>query len=86
VLFRSFLVSSESPGRWADTSTDPVISKQLAGLSALLERQARAIEDGLPSARVVRLPGANHYVSLSNEADVLRRCGRFLAASSAKVA
>jgi len=34
--------------------------------------QAKAIETGVPSARVVRLPHANHYVFLSNEADVLR--------------
>ena len=72
-----FLVSSHSPGRWADTSTDPVISKQVAAMRALLERQAKAIEDGLPSARVVRLPGANHYVFLSNEADVLREMRAF---------
>jgi pimeloyl-ACP methyl ester carboxylesterase len=73
-----FLVSSQSPGRWAETSTDPVISKQVAGLRAILERQAKAIEDGVPSARVVRLPGANHYVFLSNEADVLREMRAFV--------
>jgi hypothetical protein len=70
--------SSQSPGRWAETSTDPVIRGQIAAMSALLERQAKSIEDGLPSARVVRLPGANHYVFLSNEADVLREMRAFL--------
>jgi non-heme chloroperoxidase len=73
-----FLVSSQSPGRWAETSTDPVISKQAAAMSALLERQATSIQDGVPSARVVRLPGAHHYVFLSNEADVLREMRAFL--------
>jgi pimeloyl-ACP methyl ester carboxylesterase len=73
-----FLVSSQSPGRWAETSTDPMIREQIAGLSAFTERQAKAIEDGLPSARVVRLPGANHYVFLSNEDDVLREMRAFL--------
>ena len=34
--------------------------------------QAKAFETGLPSAHVVRLPHANHYVFLSNESDVLR--------------
>src|SRR4029079_18440099 len=67
-----FLVSSQSPGRWAETSTDPVIKAQMAAMSALQDRQAKSIEDGLPGARVVKLPGANHYVYLSNEADVLR--------------
>lgn len=71
------LVSSQSPGRWAETSTDPVIREKVAKFRALLERQARAIEDGLPSARVVRLPGAHHYVFLSNEDDVLREMRTF---------
>jgi pimeloyl-ACP methyl ester carboxylesterase len=74
-----FIVSSQSPGRWAQTSTDPAISAQIAGLNALQERQAKAIDDGLPRARVVKLPRANHYVFLSNEADVLREMRAFLA-------
>jgi non-heme chloroperoxidase len=36
------------------------------------DEQIAAFEKGVPSARVVRLPRANHYVYLSNEADVLR--------------
>ena len=40
--------------------------------------QADAFEKGIPSARVVRLPHANHYVFLSNEADVLREMNAFL--------
>jgi non-heme chloroperoxidase len=42
------------------------------------EAQAKAFENGVPSARVVRLPHANHYVFLSNEADVLREMHTFL--------
>jgi non-heme chloroperoxidase len=41
--------------------------------------QARAFENGLPSAKVVRLAHANHYVFLSNEADVLREMNAFVA-------
>nr|HEV7953737.1 alpha/beta hydrolase [Candidatus Acidoferrales bacterium] len=41
--------------------------------------QAKAFESALPSARVVRLPHANHYVFQSNEADVLREMNAFLA-------
>ena len=41
--------------------------------------QAKALESGVPSARVVRLPHANHYVFFSNEADVLREINAFLA-------
>jgi non-heme chloroperoxidase len=39
--------------------------------------QAKAFESGLPSARVVRLPHASHYVFVSNEADVLREMNAF---------
>jgi non-heme chloroperoxidase len=41
--------------------------------------QADAFEKGASSARVVRLPHADHYVFLSNEADVLREMNAFLA-------
>ena len=40
--------------------------------------QAKAFESGVPSARVVRLPHANHYVFFSNEADVLREMNAFV--------
>lgn len=40
--------------------------------------QAKAFQSGVPSARVVRLPHANHFVFLSNEADVLREMNAFL--------
>jgi non-heme chloroperoxidase len=42
-------------------------------------QQAKAFEAGVPTARVVRLPNANHYVFESNEADVLREMNNFLA-------
>jgi non-heme chloroperoxidase len=41
------------------------------------EAQVKAFEAGLPSARVVCLPNANHYVFQSNEADVLREINTF---------
>jgi hypothetical protein len=56
------------------------VRQQVAGLQAVLARQAKAIEEGIPGARVVQLPRANHYVFLSNEADVLREMRAFLAA------
>jgi non-heme chloroperoxidase len=73
-----FLVSAQHPGRWADSSTDPKVSQQVAGLRAVLARQTKAIQDELPNARVVQLPDANHYVFLSNEADVLREIRSFV--------
>jgi len=72
-----FLVTSQSPGRWAETSDDPTIKSQIAAMGALLERQANSIQDALPNARVVRLSRAHHYVFLSNEADVLDEMRKF---------
>jgi non-heme chloroperoxidase len=40
--------------------------------------QAKAFESGVPSARVVRIAHANHYVFRSNEADVLRELNAFV--------
>lgn len=40
--------------------------------------QAKALEAGVPSARVVRLANASHYVFVSNEDDVLRQMVVFL--------
>jgi len=42
------------------------------------EAQAAAFEKGLPTAHVVRIPHANHYVFLSNDADVLREMDAFV--------
>jgi pimeloyl-ACP methyl ester carboxylesterase len=42
------------------------------------EAQAVAFESGVPTARVVRIPKANHYVFLSHEADVLREMDAFI--------
>jgi pimeloyl-ACP methyl ester carboxylesterase len=44
-----------------------------------IEDQARAFEEGLPSARVVRLADARHFVFRTNEADVLRETEAFIA-------
>jgi pimeloyl-ACP methyl ester carboxylesterase len=41
--------------------------------------QAKAFEKGLPSARVIWLAHADHYVFRSNEADVLREMNAFIA-------
>jgi non-heme chloroperoxidase len=47
--------------------------------AASTEAQAKAIETGVRSAHVVRLPHANHAIYMSNEADVLREMRAFLA-------
>jgi pimeloyl-ACP methyl ester carboxylesterase len=67
---------------WMESSSDAGVRELAktfsAGERVLVERQVKAFEQGVPSSRVVRLPGANHYVFLSNEADVLREMRAFI--------
>ncbi len=59
--------------------TDP--AHHAAAVSADLERMtnlSNAFAAGVPSAQVVRLPNADHYVFRSNEADVFRAMNDFL--------
>ncbi len=44
-----------------------------------MEALARGFEAGIPTAHVVRLPNANHYIFNSNREDVLREMDAFLA-------
>ena len=48
------------------------------GAALRREACARAFEKGAPSSRVVRIPGATHYVFGSNEADVLKEIRDFI--------
>ena len=74
--------SPHAQAKWISESTDPKVREageaSSAALQALTTRQAKAVEDGVPTAHVVRLRGADHYVYLSNEADVLREMEAFL--------
>jgi non-heme chloroperoxidase len=61
-------------------SNNPAVSEAIDAVEAPQnEARAKAFESGVPSARVIRLPHANHYVFMSNEADVLREMRAFLA-------
>ncbi len=50
------------------------VAMEASGIDAV----AKAFQKGLPTARVVQIPQSNHYVFLSNEADVLREMNAFL--------
>jgi hypothetical protein len=54
------------------------ITPQFKAQEASVAAQANAFEAGTPSARVVRIAGAQHYVFLSNEADVIREMNAFM--------
>ena len=67
---------------WVDGNTDPTVrtaaKSYSSALAALTERQEKAVENGVPTAHVITLPGAHHYVFLTNAADVLRETRAFL--------
>jgi pimeloyl-ACP methyl ester carboxylesterase len=69
-------------GKWVDTNTDPKVITEAktysAALTPLTETQIQQFEKGVPTAHVVRLGGAHHYVYLSNEPAVLREMKVFL--------
>lgn len=65
-------------GRAPEVDNDPTARAAAEAKDLATDAQAKAFEIGVPSARVVRLPNANHYVFLSNEADVLREMNAFL--------
>ena len=52
--------------------------KQSAEMDKLTMVQADAFEKGVPTARVVRMPNAGHFVHLTNTADVLREIDAFV--------
>jgi pimeloyl-ACP methyl ester carboxylesterase len=76
----AIFADGENPG--AVSGDDPQ-SRAQAVRQALMrrnkERQVEAFERQVPSARVVRIPHATHYVFRSNEADVLREMNAFIA-------
>jgi non-heme chloroperoxidase len=56
------------------------MEQQYAVDVAIRKRHMRDLRNGVPAARVIELPGANYYIFLSNEVDVLREFRVFLAA------
>jgi pimeloyl-ACP methyl ester carboxylesterase len=72
-----------SQGIWVDENTDPSVRTAAraysTALEALVERQENSVSDGVPNAHVITLPGANHYVFLSNESQVLKDIHAFIA-------
>jgi non-heme chloroperoxidase len=67
-------------------SIDPNLRNHPAAQAAMVAddrvrctAQANAFEAGVPSAQVVRIPDADHYIFHSNEADVIPAMNSFLA-------
>jgi pimeloyl-ACP methyl ester carboxylesterase len=74
-----FAVPHANPRAGVDSAT---LAREEAADSLSTTQQVNAFAAGIPSARIVRLPHANHFVFLSNEADVLREMNAFLATVS----
>jgi len=69
-------------GTWVDSVTDPAVQTAAktyaSALTALTERQQKAVEKGVPTAHVIALAGASHHVFLANRAEVIREMRNFL--------
>ena len=71
-----------SLGTWVESSADASVRSDAKAysttLEAMTERQQKSIETGVPTAHIITIPNANHFVFLSNEADVLKEVRAFL--------
>jgi pimeloyl-ACP methyl ester carboxylesterase len=71
-----------SLGAWVDNSADSAVrtaaNAYSTALSALTQKQEIAVKSGLPTARVITIPHANHYVFLSNQSEVLTAMRTFM--------
>jgi pimeloyl-ACP methyl ester carboxylesterase len=71
-----------SLGTWVDHNTDPAVRTAAKtysdALSVLTEKQENAVKSGIPAPHVVTISGANHYVYLSNENEVLTEMRAFI--------
>jgi pimeloyl-ACP methyl ester carboxylesterase len=66
---------SKGPNFHSDT---PANIAAAAAADASQARQIDAFERGQPTARVIRIPNANHYIFISNESQVLVEMNKFL--------
>jgi non-heme chloroperoxidase len=69
------------PERWMRESRDPAVQKRsrayFATIDALTEKQAKVVEAGVPTARVVRVPGS-HHIFISNAPAVRHEMRKFI--------
>ena|SRR5579871_4384379 len=70
-------------GTWVEHSTDASVRSQAraysAAMDSLVTKQENAVKSAIPTARVVTIPHASHFVFLSNETEVLRDIRTFIA-------
>lgn len=79
-IYRSFTMAQtleDYPPR--NDAQHAALKQAFAGRRAILTRWQRDLLAGVPAARIVELPGANLYMFLSHEAEVLREVRAFAA-------
>ena len=60
------------------------LRQQYQATRAMYTRWQQDLRAAIPTARIVELPGANIYMSLTNEVDVLREIRAFAAALTSR--
>jgi hypothetical protein len=74
--------SPHSLGPWVEKNPDPAVQadggKFMASLEALDAKQIAAVREAFPADTMITIPGANHYVFMTNEAEVLQAIGAFV--------
>ena len=74
----AFIAVPQNLGPW--WNEDPEVRRILALAQASKGKVAKAFEEGVASAHIVRMPNVSHDVFLTNEGDVLRETNAFIAA------
>lgn len=73
-------ISASPPQAPPGAEEDPAMLAMIAEVDSATEAQVRAFARGVPQARVVRIPRADHFVFRSHEAEVLRQIREFISA------
>jgi non-heme chloroperoxidase len=72
-----------SLGPWANNNTDASVRAAVEAYSSTFEaftkKQEAALREAVHTARVISIPDANHFVFITNEAEVLRQIRGFIA-------
>ncbi len=61
-----------------DDGERTALAQKYASDLAIVNRHMSDLKKGVPSARIIALPGANFYIFLSNETELLHEIARFL--------
>jgi pimeloyl-ACP methyl ester carboxylesterase len=74
--------SPHSLGQWVEKNPDPAVQADARKYSATLEamdaKQIASVREAFPGDTMITIPGANHYVFMTNEAEVLQAIRAFV--------